>query len=71
MRRFFGAQMTLQSQMDLKHVHPVVVHNNYVIGHSKKQTRFEYFHLWFIQPEDAGFACRSHLIADPNKKKKV
>jgi hypothetical protein len=57
--------MTFAPQMDLKRNHPVVVHNNYVIGRAKKQLRFEHFHLWFIKDAKSGFECVAKLVKDP------
>jgi hypothetical protein len=57
--------MTFKSKMDLKKYHPVVVHNNYVVGRSQKKLRFDHFHLWFIKDAEDGFECVSELIREP------
>ena len=65
--RFFGDQMSFRSKMP-PGSHPVVVHNNYVIGHSKKVKRFEHFNLWFVREEQPGvYVCKHNMtITIPN-----
>jgi hypothetical protein len=56
-QKYFGKELEYTSQMDLKHVHPVVVHNNYVIGKQKKLMRFQHFGLWFIGDSTEDYVC--------------